>query len=81
MYALQTYFFLPHPTIHPSFLSFFLFYDGGSCFFILMSPWRWRLFLASPKKKKKELKEKKTPNLDLISLISYQVSSHLQVRS
>ena len=80
MYALQTYFILPHPTIHPSFLSF-SFTMEVHVFFYLNVSLTLKVVFSVAKKKKKRTERKKTPNLDLISLISYQVSSHLQVRS
>ena len=50
-------------------------------FFYLNVSLTLKVVFSVAKKKKKRTERKKTPNLDLISLISYQVSSHLQVRS
>ena len=62
MYALRTYVFLPHPTIHPSFLSF-SFTMEVHVFFYLNVSLTLKVVFSVAKKKKKELKEKRLPIL------------------
>ena len=57
MYALQTYFFLPHPTIHPSFLSF-SFTMEVHVFYLNVSLTLKVVFSVAKKKKKKNWKKK-----------------------
>ena len=70
--------FPTQPSILPFFLSLL---RWRFMFFYLNVSLTLKVVFSVAKKKKKRTERKKTPNLDLISLISYQVSSHLQVRS